>query len=61
VLLAIKAINSSSMAWRQFRLTRVVQTEEGTDEKVDVEVAGRVSLSTGSWKPCFARVVIDED
>jgi hypothetical protein len=35
--------------------------EEGTDDKVDADVDGRVSLSTGSWKLCFARVVIDED
>jgi hypothetical protein len=32
--------------------------KEGTGDKVDAEVADRVSLSTGSRKPRFARVVI---
>ncbi len=58
VLLAIKAANSSSMARRQFGSTRAAQTEEGTGDKVDTKVADRVSLSTGSRKPRFARVVI---
>jgi hypothetical protein len=58
VLLAIKATNSSSMAWCQFGSTRAAQTEEGTGDKVDPEVADRVSLLTGSRKPLFARVVI---
>jgi hypothetical protein len=35
--LAIKAANSSSMARHQFRLTRVMQTLEGTGDKVDAE------------------------
>jgi hypothetical protein len=58
VLLAIKTTNSSSMVRRQFGLTRVARTEEGIGDKVDVEVAERVSLSVGSRKPHFARVVI---
>jgi hypothetical protein len=32
--------------------------EEGTGDKVDAEVANRVSLSAGSRKSCFARMVI---
>jgi hypothetical protein len=32
--------------------------KEGTGDKVDAEVADRVSLSTGSRRPRFARVVI---
>jgi hypothetical protein len=32
--------------------------EEGTGDKVDVELADMVSLSAGSQKPRFARVVI---
>jgi hypothetical protein len=59
VLLAIKAANSSSMARRQFGLTRAAQTEEGTDDKVGSEVANRVSLSAGSRKPHFAHVLIE--
>jgi hypothetical protein len=43
---------------RQFGSMRVAQTEEGTDDKVDVEVADRVSLSAESRKPRFAHVVI---
>jgi hypothetical protein len=58
VLLPIKAANSSSMAWHQFGSTRVAWTEEGTDDKVDAEVADRVSLSARSQKPRFPRVVI---
>jgi hypothetical protein len=37
---------------------RAARKEEGTDDKVDAEVADRVSLSAGSRKPRFARVVI---
>jgi hypothetical protein len=37
---------------------REAQMEEGTGGKVDAEVANRVSLSLGSWKPCFPHVVI---
>jgi hypothetical protein len=37
---------------------RVVRTEVGIGESGDDEVADKVSLSAGSWKPCFARVVI---
>jgi hypothetical protein len=58
VLLAIKAANSSSMAWHQFGSTRAAWTKEGTSNKVDVEVIDRVSLSVGSQKPRFAHVVI---
>jgi hypothetical protein len=58
VLLAIKAANSSSMAWRQFGSTRAAWTKEGTSNKVDAEVIDRVSLSVGSQKPRFAHVVI---
>jgi hypothetical protein len=58
LLLAIKAANSSSMVRHQFGSPRVVLTEEGSDDKVDAEVVDRVSLSTGSRKPLFARVVI---
>jgi hypothetical protein len=32
--------------------------EEGTGDKVDAEVADRVSLLVGSQKPCFTCVVI---
>jgi hypothetical protein len=32
--------------------------EEGTGDKVNVEVADRVSLSAGSRKPYFARMII---
>jgi hypothetical protein len=32
--------------------------EEGTNDKVDAEVADKVSLSIESQKPCFARMVI---
>jgi hypothetical protein len=39
-------------------LMRVALTEEGTSEKVDAEVADRVSLSVRSWKPHFPRMVI---
>jgi hypothetical protein len=46
VLLVIKAANSSSMVRHLFGSTRVAQTEEGTADKVDTEVADRVSLST---------------
>jgi hypothetical protein len=31
---------------------------EGTGDKADAEVADRVSLSVGSWKPRFTHVVI---
>jgi hypothetical protein len=58
MLLAIKAANSSSMVRCQFGSTRAAQAEEGTGDKVDTEVADRVSLSTGSRKPRFAHVVI---
>jgi hypothetical protein len=58
VLLAIKATNSSSMAWYQFRSTRAARTEEGTGDKVDTEVVDRVSLSAESQKTRFTRVVI---
>jgi hypothetical protein len=37
---------------------RAVWTEEGTGDKVDAEVADKVSLSVGSQKPHFAHVVI---
>jgi hypothetical protein len=57
VLLAIRATNSSSMVRRQFGSTRAARTEEGTGDKVDAEVTDRVSLSAGSRKPRFARVV----
>jgi hypothetical protein len=36
-----------------------MQTEEGTGDKVGAEVANRVSLSAGSWKPRFTCVVIE--
>jgi hypothetical protein len=52
------AANSSSMVWRQFGSTRAARTEEGTSDKVDAEVTDKVSLSVGSRKPYFARVVI---
>jgi hypothetical protein len=58
VLLAIKAANSSSMARRQFGSIRVAWMEEGTSDKIDVQVADRVSLSAGSWKPHFPHMVI---
>jgi hypothetical protein len=50
--------NLSSMARRQFGSMRATRTEEDTGDKVDAEVADRVSLSVGSQKPLFARVVI---
>jgi hypothetical protein len=37
---------------------RVAQTEVGTGESGDDEVADSVSLPTDSWKPRFACVVI---
>jgi hypothetical protein len=37
---------------------RVTWTKEGTGDKVDTEVADRVSLLAGSQKPHFTRVVI---
>jgi hypothetical protein len=37
---------------------RAAQTEEGTGEGVDDEVANSESLSAGIQKPRFARVVI---
>jgi hypothetical protein len=58
VLLAIKAANSSSMTRRQFESTKATRMEDGTGDKVDAEVADRVSLSPGSRKPRFAWVVI---
>jgi hypothetical protein len=58
VLLAIKVANSSSMSRRQFGSMRATWTEERTDDKVDVEVADRVSLSVSSQKPRFTHVVI---
>jgi hypothetical protein len=58
VLLAIKAVNSSSMARRQFGSVGVARTEDGTGDKVGAEVADTVSLSVGSQKPRFARMVI---
>jgi hypothetical protein len=58
VLLAIKAANSSSMMRHQFRSMRAAQTKEGTDDKVDADMADKVCLSTGSWKPRFAHVII---
>jgi hypothetical protein len=58
VLLMIKATNSSCMVRRQFRSTRAARTKEGTNDKVDAEVADRVSLLAGSRKPRFPRVVI---
>jgi hypothetical protein len=36
-----------------------IRIDEGTGDKVDAEVAERVSLSTGSWKHCFTCVVIE--
>jgi hypothetical protein len=58
VLLAIKAANSSSMAWCQFESMRAVRTLEGTRDTIDAEVSDRVSLSAGRQKPRFARVII---
>jgi hypothetical protein len=58
VLLMIKPSYSSSMARRQDGSTRAARTEVGTEESGDDEVADNVSLSTGNWKPRFARVVI---
>jgi hypothetical protein len=58
VLLAIKITNSSSMVQRQFGTTRVAQTEEGTGDKADAEVAIRVSLLAGSQKLCVTHVVL---
>jgi hypothetical protein len=46
------------MARRQDGSTRAARTEVGTEESGDDEVADNVSLSTGNWKPRFARVVI---
>jgi hypothetical protein len=43
----IKVANSSSMARRQFGSTRAAWMEEGTNDKVDVEVADRVSSAAG--------------
>jgi hypothetical protein len=37
---------------------RVTWTEAGTGESDDDKVAYSVSLSTGSWKPHFACVVV---
>jgi hypothetical protein len=37
---------------------RAARTVEGTSDKVDAKVADRVSLSAGSRKPRFSRVVI---
>jgi hypothetical protein len=48
VLLVIKVANSSSMTRHQFGLMRAARTEEGTSDKVDAEVADRVSLLAGS-------------
>jgi hypothetical protein len=58
VLLVIKATNSSSMVWRKFGSMRAAQTEEGTNDKVDAKVADKVSLSVGSRKARFVRMVI---
>jgi hypothetical protein len=46
------------MTRHQFGSMRAAWTEEGIGNKVDVELADWVSLSAGSWKPRFARVVI---
>jgi hypothetical protein len=48
VLLAIKEANSSSMVRRQFGSARAAWIDEGTSDKVGVEVANRVSLSVES-------------
>jgi hypothetical protein len=48
VLLVSKASYSSSMAWHQDGSARAVQTEVGTKERDDDEVADTVSLSAGS-------------
>jgi hypothetical protein len=48
VLLAIKAANSSSMVRCQFGSKRAAWMEEGTGDKVDAEVADKVSLSARS-------------
>jgi hypothetical protein len=58
VLLAIEAANSSSMMQCQFGSTRAAQTKEGIDDKVDAEMANKVSLSAESRKPRFAHVII---
>jgi hypothetical protein len=58
VLLAIKASYYSSMARCQDGSVRVVRTEVGTRESGNDEVADNVSLSVGSRKLRFARVVI---
>jgi hypothetical protein len=44
----IKAANSSSMVRCQFGLKRAARMEEGTGDKVDAEVADKVSLSVRS-------------
>jgi hypothetical protein len=58
VLLLIKLSYSSSLGWRQDGSARVARTEVGTGENGDDEVADNVSLSAGSQKPRFVRVVI---
>jgi hypothetical protein len=40
------------------RSARAAWTDVGTRERDDDEVANMVSLSVGSWKPHFTRVVI---
>jgi hypothetical protein len=59
VSLTIKAANSSSMARHQFGSMRAAWTEESTGDKVDAEVADRVSLSAGS--PSSPTWSLDED
>jgi hypothetical protein len=46
------------MAQRQDGSTRAARTEVGIGESGDYEVADSVSLSVGSQKPRFTRVVI---
>jgi hypothetical protein len=58
VLLAIKATNSSYIAWHKFRSMRVTQMDEGIGDKADAEVDDWVSVSAGSQKPRFTHVVI---
>jgi hypothetical protein len=57
ILLAIKVAYSSSMTRCQDGSARAAWTEVGIRESGDDEVVDKVSLSAGSRKPRFARVV----
>jgi hypothetical protein len=58
VLLVIKAAYSSFITRRQDGSVRVAWTKVGTRDSDDDEVANSVTLSIGSRKPLFDRVVI---